>query len=100
MLVIAGHIQLDPDKLPAALPAAQEMMAETHKEEGCVAYVFSQSVDEPGRFQIFEEWVDQSALDAHFATPHMAKFQQAMGGFGIKEMTVHRYEVSSKGPLG
>ena len=100
MIVIAGHIQIDPEKLSVAVPAAQEMMKETHKEPGCSAYVFSQDLSAPGRFQISEEWVDQAALDAHFAAPHMAAFQAAMGGFGVQEMVVHRYEASSKGPLG
>ncbi len=100
MLVIAGHVTLDPAKRDAALPAAKEMMAETHKEAGCGAYVFSEDLDQPGRFLIFEEWESQEALDAHFKSPHMAKFQQAMGGFGVKEMVVHKYEITSKGPLG
>jgi hypothetical protein len=30
----------------------------------------------------------------------MASFQKAMGGFGVKEMAVKKYEVSSVGPLG
>lgn len=29
----------------------------------------------------------------------MASFQKAMGGLGVKEMVVHKYEISSKGPL-
>lgn len=100
MLVIAGVVKIDPAKLDQATPAATEMMQETHKEAGCNQYVFSASLDEPGTFHIFEEWESQEALDAHFKAPHMAKFQQAMGGFGVKEMTVHRFEISSKGPLG
>ena len=42
----------------------------------------------------------QEALDFHFKTPHMAKFQQAMAGFGVKEVKLQRYEISSSGPLG
>ena len=100
MLVIAGHVKIDPAKLDEATPAAVEMMQETHKEPGCISYSFSAALDEPGTIRIFEEWESQGALDAHFKAPHMAKFQQAMGGFGVKEMVVHRYEVASKGPLG
>ena len=73
---------------------------ERTKEEGCISYVFSRDLTEEGAFRIFEEWQSQEALDLHFASPHMAKFQQALGGIGIKEMAVKRYEVSSVGPLG
>ena len=74
-------------------------MAETRKESGCNAYQFSSDFSEPGLFHLFEEWESQEALDAHFQMPHMAKFMGAMGGFGVKEMNVSRYEITSKGPL-
>lgn len=99
MIVIAGHISLDTEKREAAISAAKQIMIETHKEAGCVSYTFSADLEDPGSFRIFEEWKDDDALKAHFATPHMAAFQKAMGGFGIREMAVQRYEVSSVGPL-
>ncbi len=100
MLVIAGHIRIDPAKKDEAIPAAVEMMAETHKEPGCISYTFSADLSDPGVFRIFEEWESQDALDAHFKAPHMATFQAKVAGFGVKEMKVKRYEVSSVGPLG
>ncbi len=99
MLVIAGTITIDPAKLEEAKRAAAIMMAETHKEPGNSAYVFSGSFSDAGIVHIFEEWESQEALDFHFKSPHMAEFQQKMGSFGIKGMSVHKYEVSSKGPL-
>lgn len=99
MLVIAGTIRLDPANQEAAVAAAKEIMTETHKEPGNNAYVFSADLNEPGMFRIFEEWETDESLQAHFKTPHMAAFQGAMGGFGITEMTVHKYEINSKGPL-
>jgi quinol monooxygenase YgiN len=99
MLVIAGTVSLDPAHRDAAIEAAREMMAATHEEPGCISYVFSAALDDPGEFRIFEEWQDQAALDAHFQMPHMAAFQAKLGGFGVRGMNVQRYEVSSVGPL-
>ena len=99
MLVIAGTISLDPAHREAAIEAAKLMMAATREEPGCISYTFSADLQDAGRFRIFEEWESQAALDAHFQTPHMARFQQAIGGLGVKEMKVQRYEVSSVGPL-
>ena len=99
MIVIAGTIQLDPAKVEEASAAAIEMMKETHKEEGCIAYCFSQDLVEPGLIHIFEKWEDQAALDFHFNAPHMAAFQGKMGGFGIKSMDVEKYEIASVGPI-
>ena len=99
MFVIAGTITLDPAKHDEAAAAALEMMRETHKEEGCVAYVFSADLEDPAVFRLFEQWESQEALDAHFAAPHMAKFRGVIGGLGVKDMSVQKYEVSSVGPV-
>jgi quinol monooxygenase YgiN len=99
MIVIAGHVLLDPTQRDPAIEAAREMMVETRKENGCISYTFSADLDEPGRFQIFEEWEDDGALAAHFKAPHMAQFQKTVGGLGVREMKVQRYEVSKVGPI-
>ncbi len=100
MLVIAGHIRIDPARRDAAVAAAAEVQAETRKEPGCLSYAFSSDLDDEGLFHLFEEWESEDALDAHFATPHIAVFQGKVAGLGVKEMNVKRYEIASVGPLG
>jgi quinol monooxygenase YgiN len=99
MLIIAGTISIDPANREIAASAADQMMEATRKEPGCAAYTISGDLSDPGSLHLFEEWQDQAALDAHFATPHMASFREAMGKFGVRSMTVSKYEVSAKGPL-
>ncbi|MBS1104522.1 MAG: antibiotic biosynthesis monooxygenase [Deltaproteobacteria bacterium] len=99
MLVIAGEIAIDPARRAAAIATVLRMAEETRKEAGCAQYVFSGDLGDPGRFRIFEEWESQAALDAHFASPHMAAFQTAIAELGVRSMTIRRYEVSSVGPL-
>lgn len=100
MLVIAGRISIDPAKREAAIAAAVDMMEQTRKEKGCISYTFSADLSDPGEFRIFEEWEDAQALGAHMKSPHMAKFQAAMGGFGVRGVKLQRYEIASVGPLG
>jgi len=99
MLIIAGTISIDPANREIAASAANQMMEATLKEPGCAAYTISGDLSDPGSLHLFEEWQDQAALDAHFASPHMATFQEAIGKVGVRSMTVSKYEVSSKGPL-
>jgi quinol monooxygenase YgiN len=99
MIVIAGHVALDPAQHEQAVAAAREMMRETRRENGCISYTFSADLEAPGRFRIFEEWESDEALRAHFTAPHMARFQKAVGGLGVREMKVQRYEVSKVGPV-
>jgi quinol monooxygenase YgiN len=99
MLVIAGRIRLDPAKRDAAISAARDMMRDTRRESGCISYTFSADVEDAGVFHVFEEWESAEALGAHFQAPHMARFQAAAAGFGVKEMKLQRYEVASVGPV-
>ena len=99
MLIIAGHIRIDPASREAAIAAARAMMTETHKEKGCEAYTFSADFSDPGLFHLFERWESQTALDAHFKAPHMAAFQAAFGKLGVREMDVKKYTVSGVGPV-
>jgi quinol monooxygenase YgiN len=99
MLVIAGHIRIDPARHEDAVRAAVEVQEATRREAGCISYTFSADLAEKGVFRIFEEWASPEALAEHFRTSHMARFQGAIGGLGVRELKVQRYEISSVGPL-
>ena len=99
MLVVAGYVTLEPAHREAAVAAALEVMDATRREPGCLSYTFSSDLADPGRFRIFEEWESAEALAAHFRTSHMAAFQKALGGLGVREVQVQRYDVASVGPV-
>jgi len=99
MLLIAGEFEIDPGRRAQAIAAATRMMTETRRERGCHTYVFTADLVDPGCFRIFEEWESQAALDAHFASPHMAEFQQVMAGLGVRRADVRKYEIASVGPV-
>ena len=56
MIVVAGRVAIDPSQRDEAIRAAKEVMEETAKEAGCISYVFSSDLSDPGVFRIFEEW--------------------------------------------
>ena len=93
MIVIAGHIELAAANHDAAVAAGVVMMRETAKEPGCALYRFCWDMEFPNRMIIVEEWANDDALKAHFASPHMAAFQKAMAGFTITGRSLKRYEV-------
>jgi quinol monooxygenase YgiN len=99
VLIIAGSFQVDPKTRDAALAASKEMMAETLKEKGCHAYCFSADLSDPAIVHLFERWESDADLRAHFTTPHMARFQAAIGKLGTKPIEIHKFEISSMGPV-
>ena len=95
MVVIAGRIVIDAANRDNAIAAALDMMQETRKEKGCISYVFSADLADPGCFRVFEEWESPEALAAHFESAHMARFRAAVPALGVREMAIRRYEVAS-----
>ena len=99
MLIIAGTITTEDGSRDAFLAAVKPMVAATHTEPGCGAYVFSPDPDDANRLVLFERWDDQEALDAHFASDHMAAFQRAMADIPIAGMEIQKYTISDVGPV-
>jgi quinol monooxygenase YgiN len=45
--------------------AAELTESTRHEDEGCLSYIWHQREDNPDEFVLYEQWQDQSALDAH-----------------------------------
>ena len=99
LLVVAGDVEIDPAHRDRAIEAARAVMAATRQEPGCLEYTIAADVDDPARFVIVEKWASAEALEAHFETPHMAEFQAAMAGLGVRRLDVKRYEVAREGAV-
>ena len=51
-----------------------KLTEESRKEPGCVIYVVHRHKTEPRRFFIYEQYKDDSALEAHRAAPHFMQY--------------------------
>jgi len=99
MILIAGTISLDPDKVDEALAAIVPLMAATHAEDGCIDYVLSADPAEAGKIRIFEKWASDEALGAHMTAPHMGDFQKALKTVGVTGMSVQRFDNAEESKL-
>jgi len=99
MLIVSGTLTIDPADAPKLAAAATTMMAETLKETGCHQYVFSQSMADPSKVQIFEMWQSDEELAAHFEMPHMADFRGALADVNVTSREIYKYEVDNMSKL-
>lgn len=73
-----------------------ELLRETQEhartEPGCIAYAFAQVVAEPGRYLVVQEWRDEAALEAHYASPAFRRYQERVGELLARpsEVRLHR----------
>lgn len=94
MIIVEGWVRLAPGEVERLRPAALEMLRATREEEGCMEYAFAIDLADPQVFRIVERWFDQDALNAHFASPHMAAFNKAMGEAKIEGGSVKSYDAA------
>lgn len=94
MIVVNAKIESDANNIAAMKDAIAAMEAASQAEDGCEDYTFSVELNNPNVLRITERWATSDALTAHFATPHMAEFQAAMGAHPPKSVSAHFYEAT------
>jgi len=72
--------------------ALRRMVPLTLAEPGCIHYRAHQSPDDPRRFFLFEEYVDESGLQAHVDSEHFKRhvLGEAVPLLEIRERLVYR----------
>ena len=79
--------------------------ADARSEPGCVAYAFAEVVGEPGHHLVIQEWRDEAALEAHFASAAFLRYQHHVGELLARpsEVRLHRVaqtvQLTDPGPL-
>ncbi|MEM8695484.1 MAG: putative quinol monooxygenase [Pseudomonadota bacterium] len=91
MIIVEGWVRMEAGELDRLHDDAVAMIAETRKEAGCISYAYGRALEEPDVMRISEIWENQEALNAHFQSPHMATFNQALAGAKILDVSVKSY---------
>ncbi len=99
MLIVAGSILTSDDGRDVFLDAVKPMVAATLDEPGCHEYAFTPDPNDANRILLYELWDDQDALDGHFASDHMAQWQQASQGLPVVGADIKKYTISEVGPV-
>jgi quinol monooxygenase YgiN len=73
----------------------KSMVLASRAEPGCVEYSYAEDVLDPGLIHVKEVWIDQSALDLHFASDHIAAWRSAWPVLGVTDRNLRAYEVGA-----
>jgi quinol monooxygenase YgiN len=95
MIIVSGSVRIRPEARDEAVQAALTMAEATRAEAGCRTYRFSFDMTDPTLVYVYEEWESAEALERHFATPHMAAFQQALPALLAGPVSIDRYEATT-----
>lgn len=94
MLIIAGEFRMQPGTRQQFFEAVAPMVAATLTEPGCRAYAFSPDLNDSDLIHLWELWDDDEALAGHFASEHMAAWQQRYADLPLASRNVNKYTVS------
>ena len=64
MLIVAGHLVVDPLDRDDYLSGCVEVVRQARRAAGCLDFSISADLLEPGRINVFERWESQAAVDA------------------------------------
>lgn len=94
MIAVAVEAVVEAGAVERVRGALAKMEQASRREPGCLTYAFSVDVNDSTMVRITELWKSMQDLEAHFATPHMAEFRQAVGALQPKSLQVKAYEVA------
>ncbi len=94
MIVVVGNVTTDREHREELIRLGETVAAASREEAGCLAYRLFQATDDENAFVFVEEWEDRAALDAHFATDHIATFMRAFPGVLAAPPDVRFHDVS------
>ena len=64
MVIVAGHITVDPAERDAYLAGCVTVVEQARAAEGCLDFAIGPDLVDPGRITILERWASQEAVEA------------------------------------
>jgi quinol monooxygenase YgiN len=64
MVIVAGHLTVDPADRDAYLAGCVTVVEQARAAEGCLEFAIGADLVDPGRITILERWASQEAVEA------------------------------------
>jgi len=97
MIVCAGTIHIDPDKIEIFEKLLPAHAARTEAQEFCHLFSLGVANRQTGEVTVAEVWRDAEGLQEHHEQPFTKEFVKAWGG--VQALNVKMYEISAEKPL-
>jgi quinol monooxygenase YgiN len=97
MLAVVVTISSHPDKVGEMIAALEGNAAHSRHEPECLKWEWSQHIEDPTKFAIYELYTTREAFAAHKASDHFAVWVEASTPC-IKEKVAGQYDVKGVDP--
>ncbi len=92
--MILAKVFIKPGSEAEFITAAQTMITNSNKEEGCTGYMLYQDPYEKTNFIFVESYKNQAAIDAHFAATYFKEFGTKIGNLTSKPTEIKIIDVA------
>ncbi|HVR01454.1 MAG TPA: putative quinol monooxygenase [Polyangia bacterium] len=91
LIIVHVQVRVKPEGVEAFRAASVENARESRKEAGIARFDVVQSTEDPTRFVFVEAYRSADAPAAHKATPHYARWRDAVADLMAEPRTSARY---------
>lgn len=88
MISVIVILEVERSMLDSFLEVVREQSAASLTEPGCRRFEVSRKLDQDNVFTLSELYVDQAALDAHYASAHFARWREQVSGIPMTKTAV------------
>jgi quinol monooxygenase YgiN len=99
MILIAGTVDVDPERRAEALEAGEPHVVGTRAQKGCLAYVWSADPLIEGRIVVYEHWESEGDLELHFKGEHYLNMRNTIAQYGLRAADVSKFRVTHHEPV-
>ena len=92
MIVVQGWVRVHESDRDKLRDAPRELVAETPKERGNLAYAFAEDFNDPGLFHIVERWAHEEAGAQHMLSEGIAAFLPKLSALRDVKLRIARYD--------
>lgn len=92
MIVVAAVLEAQEGKEKDMESALMDFMPKVQSEEGTLAYILHRSKGNPGKFLVYEKYVDDAALAYHGSTEHFKELFDKVGPVLAGAPSIEVYE--------
>ena len=94
--IIAARIFIEPEHIDEFTTLFQELIDLTLQEPGCTGYELFQCPYDPTNFLVFETYINQEAVEAHFDAPYFAEYGEKIGKLASRPAEIIVYDVAGE----
>jgi quinol monooxygenase YgiN len=96
MKMITAKVFIVPGKEADFISAAQVIIENSNKEEGCLGYMLYQDPYEKTNFIFVERYKNQAAIDVHFAASYFKEFGAKIADMTSKPMEIKIFDIAGE----